>query len=183
MKDEDSLEILKKAEEIDADLVLATDPDADRVGIAVKNLNGEFQLLNGNQTGALLVYYILKLYKESGKVEGNEFAVKTIVTTELITEICKSFVIEMYDVLTGFKYIAGLIRDNEGEKKYLVGADVGWNRLQTPGSGRIRRRNPADKEADRPNQKLRILCLHGYRQDRGFALLFRPQYNKFLEII
>ena len=118
-----------KAEEIDADLVMATDPDADRVGIAVKNHKGEFQLLNGNQTGALLVHYILSASKEQGLLKGNEFAVKTIVTTELITDICANNEVEMFDVLTGFKFIAGLIRDNEGKKKYLVGGEESYGYL------------------------------------------------------
>ncbi len=118
-----------KAKEIDADLVMATDPDADRVGIAVKNHKGDFQLLNGNQTGALLVHYILSAYKEQGLLKGNEFAVKTIVTTELITDICANNEVEMFDVLTGFKFIAGLIRDNEGKKKYLVGGEESYGYL------------------------------------------------------
>ena len=120
---------LKKAKEIEADLVMATDPDADRVGIAVKNHKGEFQLLNGNQTGALLVHYILSIYKDNNKLVGNEFVVKTIVTSELITDICASNEVEMFDVLTGFKYIAGLIRELEGKKQYLVGGEESYGYL------------------------------------------------------
>ena len=105
---------LKEATEIDADLVLATDPDADRVGIAVKNNDGEFELLNGNQTGSLLIYYILERWKERGQFKGNEFVVKTIVTTDLISKIADSYGVEYFDTLTGFKYIASLIKSLEG---------------------------------------------------------------------
>ncbi len=120
---------LKQAKEIDADLVMATDPDADRVGIAVKNNEGDFQLLNGNQTGALLVYYMLKAWKDQGKFKGNEFIVKTVVTTELIADIAKSFDVEYFDTLTGFKFIAGLIRDLEGKKQFIVGGEESYGYL------------------------------------------------------
>lgn len=120
---------LDQAKELDADLVMATDPDADRVGIAVKNNDGEFQLLNGNQTGALLVYYMLKAWKDQGKFKGNEFIVKTVVTTELIADIAKSFDVEYFDTLTGFKFIAGLIRDLEGKKKFIVGGEESYGYL------------------------------------------------------
>ncbi len=120
---------LAKAKELDADLVMATDPDADRVGIAVKNKVGEFQLLNGNQTGALLVYYMLKAWKDQSKFKGNEFVVKTIVTTELIADIANSFGVEYFDTLTGFKFIAGLIRDLEGKKQFIVGGEESYGYL------------------------------------------------------
>ena len=119
---------LEKAKAMHADLLIATDPDADRVGIGVKNLDGEYQLLNGNQTGALLVAYVLEAYSKKG-LKGNEFVVKTIVTTELITDIAKNFGIELFDVLTGFKFIAGLIKENEGKKKYLVGGEESYGYL------------------------------------------------------
>ncbi|MDP4680976.1 MAG: phospho-sugar mutase [Cyclobacteriaceae bacterium] len=120
---------LNQAEKINADLVLATDPDADRVGIAVKNSNGQFQLLNGNQTGVLIVYYLCKMWKEKGKLDGNQFVVKTIVTTELIKDIAESFGIESYDTLTGFKFIAGLIRELEGKKKFIGGGEESYGYL------------------------------------------------------
>ncbi|WP_425392394.1 phospho-sugar mutase [Ekhidna sp.] len=116
---------LDKAREIDADMVMATDPDADRVGIAVKNLKGEFQLLNGNQTGSLLVYYLLKKWKEKG-LKGNEYIGKTIVTTELIRSIAKGFNTECYDTLTGFKWIADLIRQKEGEEVFIGGGEESY---------------------------------------------------------
>ena len=97
---------LKMGKELDADLVLATDPDADRVGIAAKNDAGVFELLNGNQTGALLIYYLLSKWKEQGKLTGAQYVVKTIVTTELIQAIATGFGVICLDTLTGFKYIA-----------------------------------------------------------------------------
>ncbi|MFY0654779.1 MAG: phospho-sugar mutase [Cyclobacteriaceae bacterium] len=120
---------LKQAQDSNADLVLATDPDADRVGIGVKNDKGEFQLLNGNQTGALIIYYLCKKWKENGKLDGNQFIVKTIVTTELIKDIADSFEIDCYDTLTGFKFIAGLIRELEGKKKFIGGGEESYGYL------------------------------------------------------
>lgn len=116
---------LKEAEKIDADLVLATDPDADRVGIAVKNPKGEFQLLNGNQTGALLVYYLMKKWDEKG-LKGNEYIGKTIVTTELIRDIADSFNTSCYDTLTGFKWIADMIRKKEGTEVFIGGGEESY---------------------------------------------------------
>ena len=116
---------LKKGKEVDADLVLATDPDADRVGIAVKNLNGDFQLLNGNQTGVLLVYYLLKKSSEKG-LKGNEYVAKTIVTTELIKDIANGFGVNCYDTLTGFKWIADMIRHKEGKEVFIGGGEESY---------------------------------------------------------
>ncbi|GHA54953.1 phospho-sugar mutase [Pontibacter akesuensis] len=117
---------LNKAKEIDADLVLATDPDSDRVGIAVKNQNGEFVLLNGNQTGALLINYLLQAWQKAGKLTGKEFVVKTIVTTDLIKDIADSYDVTMYETLTGFKYIAEVIREKEGQEVYIGGGEESY---------------------------------------------------------
>lgn len=117
---------LKKAQEIDAELIMATDPDADRVGIAVKNHKGEYQLLNGNQTGSLLIYYILKRWDELNKYKGNEYVVKTIVTTELIDEVAARFGVKCYNTLTGFKYIASIIRELEGKKTFIAGGEESY---------------------------------------------------------
>ncbi len=106
---------LEEAKKIDADIVLATDPDADRVGIAVKNNEGEFVLLNGNQTGSVLIYYILSNLKKLGKIKNDSYIVKTIVTSDLIEDIASAYKIKSYNVLTGFKFIAKLIRENEFE--------------------------------------------------------------------
>ena len=110
------------AKEIDADLVMASDPDADRVGIACKDDKGEWVLINGNQTCMMYLYYILTQYKQLGKIKGNEFCVKTIVTTELIKKIADKNNIEMLDCYTGFKWIADVIR-KEGGEKFIGGGE------------------------------------------------------------
>lgn len=120
---------LKKAREIDADLVMATDPDADRVGIAVKNTKGEFQLLNGNQTGTLLIYYLLRKWEENKKIDGRQFIVKTIVTTDLIEEIARKYQVKCYNTLTGFKYIAEVIKELEGKETFIGGGEESYGYL------------------------------------------------------
>jgi phosphoglucomutase len=117
------------ADELHADLVMATDPDADRVGIAIRNHKNEMVLLNGNQTAALLFYYILNRWKGLGKLKGTEFIVSTIVTTKLLSEIAASFGIAYFECLTGFKYIADVIRQNEGQKKFIVGGEESYGYL------------------------------------------------------
>lgn len=120
---------VKKAQEVDADLVLASDPDADRMGMAVKNAQGEFVLLNGNQIASIFIYYILTRYEELNKYTGKEFVVKTIVTTELIKKIADSYNVECYDCYTGFKWIAAIIRENEGIKQYIGGGEESYGFL------------------------------------------------------
>ncbi|OFX88588.1 MAG: phosphoglucomutase [Bacteroidetes bacterium GWF2_33_16] len=120
---------IKYAKEKDAELVLATDPDADRVGIAVKDMNGEFILLNGNQTAAILINYLISQWKEKGKLKGKEYIVKTIVTSEILTEIAKKYKVEYFDVLTGFKYIADIIKLNEGKKIFIGGGEESYGYL------------------------------------------------------
>lgn len=120
---------IRKAKATGATLLMGTDPDGDRVGIAVQNENGEFVLLNGNQTASLLIYYILKTWKEKGLLKGNEFIVKTIVTSELLSEIANKFGVESFDVLTGFKYIADLIHRFEGQKTFIAGGEESYGYL------------------------------------------------------
>lgn len=120
---------IKKAAQIDADLVLATDPDADRVGIAVKNTDGEFVLLNGNQTGSLLINYILTAWQEKGKLTGNEYVVSTIVTTSLIEAICKARNVEYFNTLTGFKWIGNVMTSLEGKKTFIAGGEESYGYL------------------------------------------------------
>lgn len=120
---------LNKAKETDADMVAATDPDADRVGIAVRDLNDNFVLLNGNQTASVLIYYLLKKHQEKGLLKGKEYIVKTIVTTELLVDIAKHFDTEYFDTLTGFKYIAELLRKYEGEKTFIGGGEESYGYL------------------------------------------------------
>jgi phosphoglucomutase len=115
-----------KAQEEGASLVMATDPDSDRVGIAVKNDKGEFILLNGNQTAAVLLYYIFRKWEENGKITGKEYMVKTIVTSELLIDIANKYKIGHYDVLTGFKWIADIIRKNEGIKTFIAGGEESY---------------------------------------------------------
>ncbi|MEI7895713.1 MAG: phospho-sugar mutase [bacterium] len=129
-EEHDALDMaIKLAGELHADLVMATDPDADRVGIAVRNHNNEMVLLNGNQTAALIFYYILSRWKELGKLKGNEFIVSTIVTTKLLSEIAESFGVEYFECLTGFKFIADVIRQHEGKKTYIVGGEESYGYL------------------------------------------------------
>ncbi|MFA6831274.1 MAG: phospho-sugar mutase [Bacteroidaceae bacterium] len=117
---------IAKAKETDAELVMASDPDADRVGMACKNNEGEWVLINGNQTCMMFLYYILTQYKKLGKLKGNEFCVKTIVTTELIKKIADKNGIMMLDTYTGFKWIAREVRLLEGQKKYIGGGEESY---------------------------------------------------------
>ncbi len=114
------------AEKVGAEVVMGTDPDTDRIGVAVRDSNGEMKLLNGNQTAAILVYYILTRWKELGKLNRNTYIVKTIVTSELLRAIADKFEVEIYDVLTGFKYIAEVIRANEGKKVFICGGEESY---------------------------------------------------------
>jgi phosphoglucomutase len=120
---------LDKAREVDAAIVMATDPDADRVGIAVKNDKGEFVLLNGNQTATLLINYLLKKWKEKGLVTGNEYIVKTIVTSEILKDIADKNGIKTYDTLTGFKFIAEILRLLEGKQTFIGGGEESYGYL------------------------------------------------------
>ncbi len=120
---------INKAIESGAELVMATDPDADRLGIAVKDKKGKFILLNGNQTGVLLIWYILSQFKERNRYKGNEYIIKTIVTSDLIERIAEGYNVEYYNVLTGFKFFAELIRLNEASKKYIGGGEESYGFL------------------------------------------------------
>jgi phosphoglucomutase len=120
---------LNKAKETDADLLMGTDPDADRVGIAVKNYKGNFILLNGNQTASLLIYYLMNAWKQRLLLSGREYIVKTIVTTELLKDIANSFGVESIDVLTGFKYIAEILKLNEGKRRFIGGGEESYGYL------------------------------------------------------
>jgi phosphoglucomutase len=114
------------ARSTNADLVLATDPDADRLGVGVRDHHGELILLNGNQTATLLTYYLLEQWKHNGKLTGSEYMVKTIVTSELLVEMADSYQVEMFDVLTGFKFIAEIIRNLEGKRKFIGGGEESY---------------------------------------------------------
>jgi len=120
---------IKLAEEKGADLVMASDPDADRVGIAVRNDKNEFVLMNGNQTASILTYYLLTKWKENGKLDGKQYIVKTIVTTELLKAMADKFNVKAYDVLTGFKFIADIIGKNEGKTTFIGGGEESYGYL------------------------------------------------------
>ena len=117
---------LEVADREGADVVLATDPDADRMGIAVRDNDGKMLQLNGNQTGSIITYYILSRWKELGKLNEGTYVVKTIVTTELIREIAESFGVKVYNVLTGFKYIADIVRRNEKCGEFICGGEESY---------------------------------------------------------
>ncbi|MDR1122026.1 MAG: phospho-sugar mutase [Dysgonamonadaceae bacterium] len=120
---------VKKAQETNAELVMATDPDADRVGAAIPNDQGEFVLVNGNQTAMLFIYYLITRWKELGKLTGNEYVVKTIVTSELIKTIATQNDIRIFDCYTGFKWIAAVMRENEGKRTYIGGGEESYGFL------------------------------------------------------
>ncbi|WP_019949078.1 phospho-sugar mutase [Hymenobacter aerophilus] len=117
---------LDEAKALDADLVLATDPDSDRVGIALKNPAGEWVLVNGNQTAALLTHYLLSARRQAGKATDKDFIVYTIVTSEVLGDIARAQGVKAYRTLTGFKYIAGIIRDLEGQENYVGGGEESY---------------------------------------------------------
>ncbi|OQB31282.1 MAG: Phosphoglucomutase [Bacteroidetes bacterium ADurb.Bin174] len=120
---------IKRAIATDADLVMGTDPDSDRIGVAVKDDKNEWILLNGNQIAVIYIYYLIRRWKETGKIRGNEYIVKTIVTTEVIRDIALKNNIEYYDVYTGFKWIAKVMRENEDTKTYIGGGEESYGFL------------------------------------------------------
>lgn len=170
---------LKKAKEVNADVVMATDPDADRVGIAVKNKEGDFVLMNGNQTLALLVAYNLEAWKNAGKLTGDQMVIKTIVTTELIKEITQKYGVNLYDTLTGFKHIAALIETKKQEnpnEEFILGGEESYGYLI------------GDKVRDKDGVAscASIALLAAYAKDKGFSLFewlieIYKEYGFYLE--
>lgn len=120
---------IKKAKEVGADLVMASDPDADRIGSAVKDYDGNWVLVNGNQTCLLYAYYAIEKRREAGELSDSQYLIKTIVTTDLIRNIAERNHIQLYDVYTGFKWIAAVMKDNEGRKEYLGGGEESYGYL------------------------------------------------------
>ncbi|GAB4329439.1 MAG: phospho-sugar mutase [Flammeovirgaceae bacterium] len=162
---------LKKCKELDADILLGTDPDSDRVGIAVKNHKGEFVLLNGNQTAALLFNYIVEVRKQKGLAKPNDFICKTIVTTDLIDAFAKHHGIQCFSVLTGFKYIAELIREYEGKLNFVCGGEESYGYLV---GDKVR-----DKDAI---ASVAIICeMAAYAKNKGMTLfdMLLEIYSKF----
>jgi phosphoglucomutase len=162
---------VNKAKEIDADLVLGTDPDADRVGIAAKNHHGEIQLLNGNQTASVLIYYLLNAWKDAGKLTGTQFICKTIVTTDLIDKMAASYDVKCYNTLTGFKYIAQVIREKEGIEQFIGGGEESYGYLI----------GDAVRDKDAIASCAMIAELTAYAKDKGLSLfdMLIEIYKKF----
>jgi phosphoglucomutase len=158
---------VQKAKDTNADLVMATDPDADRVGIVVRNDQGEYVILNGNQTATLLIHYLLTKWSENGKLKGREYIVKTIVTTELLAAMAAKFSVTCYDVLTGFKYIADVIKTFEGKQTFIGGGEESYGYL----AGEFVR----DKDAVMSCALIAEAC--AYAKDKG-----KTMYGQLLEI-
>ncbi|MCY7421193.1 MAG: phospho-sugar mutase [Chitinophagaceae bacterium] len=151
---------LKKAEEIDADILLGTDPDSDRVGIGVKDNAGNWILVNGNQTAALVFNYVIEARKVKGILKPNDMVVKTIVTTELVDTIAQAYGVNCYNVLTGFKWIAELIKEKEGKENYIVGGEESYGLMI---GDQVR-----DKDAI---AAVAIICeMAAYEKDKGRSL-------------
>jgi len=151
---------LKKAKELNADILLGTDPDADRVGIGVKDNHGNWVLMNGNQTAVLAFNYMIEARKTKGIAQPNDMVIKTIVTTELIDTFAKQQGIACYNVLTGFKYIAEMIREKEGKENYVIGGEESFGLMI---GDKIR-----DKDAV---SAVALLCeMAAYEKDKGNSL-------------
>ena len=158
---------LKKAQTIDADILLGTDPDADRVGIGIKDKKGEWVLMNGNQTAVLAFNYMIEARKAKGIAAPNDMVVKTIVTTDLIDEIARRNNINCYNVLTGFKYIAELIKEKEATEHYVIGGEESY--------GLMIGSHLRDKDAV---SAVALLCeMAAYEKDKGRSL-----YDKLIEL-
>lgn len=158
---------LKKAKELDADILLGTDPDSDRVGIGVKDLNGNWVLMNGNQTAVLAFNYMIEARKAKGINQPNDMVVKTIVTTEMIDTIAKEIGVNCYNVLTGFKWIAELIKEKEGKENYIVGGEESYGLMI---GSKIR-----DKDAI---SAVALLCeMAAYEKNKGRSL-----YQKMIDL-
>ena len=158
---------LRKAQQIDADILLGTDPDADRVGIGVKDKKGQWVLMNGNQTAVLAFNYMIEARKAKGIAGPDDMVVKTIVTTDLIDEIARRSGVKCYNVLTGFKYIAELIKEKEGWENYVIGGEESYGLMI---GSQIR-----DKDAV---SAVAILCeMAAYEKDKGRSL-----YDKVIEL-
>ncbi|PZP43707.1 MAG: phosphoglucomutase [Pseudopedobacter saltans] len=167
---------LKLAKELDADILLGTDPDADRVAVAIKNNHGEWQLMNGNQTAVLAFSYLIEARKAKGINEPNDMIVKTIVTSDMVNRVAEQNGLKAYDVLTGFKWIAEKIRELEGKENYIVGGEESFGLMI------------GDKVRDKDSvSAVAILCeMAAYEKDKGQTLFDKlmdlyVQYGLYLE--
>ncbi len=169
---------LKQAEGWDADLVMATDPDTDRVGIGVKNNHGQFQLLNGNQTGVLILHYLLDQWQANGKLSERNYIVKTIVTTDLIDTIADSFGVDCFNTLTGFKWIADIIRKLEGQREFIAGGEESY--------GYMIGENVRDKDAVASCAIIAELVAHSKQQNKSLfdnLIEIYQQYGYYREAL
>jgi len=158
---------LQKAKELDADILCGTDPDADRVGVGIKNHKGEWVLMNGNQTAVLAFAYMIEARKKKGIAKPNDMIVSTIVTTEMVNQVAKLNDVNCYNVLTGFKWIADLIREKEGEENYIVGGEESF--------GLMIGQEVRDKDAV---SAVAILCeMAAYEKEQGKTL-----FDKMIEL-
>jgi phosphoglucomutase len=158
---------LKEAKELDADILLGTDPDADRVGVGVKNHKGEWVLLNGNQTAMLAFNYMIEARKKKGIAQPNDMVIKTIVTTEMIDVIAERNNVNCYSVLTGFKWISKLIKEKEGKENYIIGGEESFGLMI---GNKIR-----DKDAQ---SAVALICeMTAYEKNKG-----RTLYQKLIDL-
>jgi phosphoglucomutase len=162
---------LALAESTDADLLMATDPDADRVGVAIKNDAGEFILLNGNQMASLMVYYILNTRNDLGLLKKSQYVVKTIVTSDLIDQMCAKFSVPCYNTLTGFKYIATIIRELEGEMQFIGGGEESYGFMT---SAIVR-----DKDAVAACALIAEMAASAKTSGGSLFSMLKEMYNKF----
>ena len=170
------------AKKIDADIIMASDPDADRVGVVIKNTKGEYALVNGNQIVMIFLYYLMARNKELGMLTGNEFIVKTIVTTDTIKAIAQKQNITLYDVFTGFKWIANVMKENEGKARYLGGGEESYGFLA---EDFVRDKDAVsavslmaeiaawakDKGLDMNAMLIDIYTTYGYSKEKGVSLV------------
>ena len=173
---------IAKAKEVDADIVMASDPDADRIGVVIKNTKGEYQLVNGNQIVMIFLYYLMARRGELGLIKGNEYIVKTIVTTETIKSIAEANGIKMYDCFTGFKWIANVMREQEGKARYLGGGEESYGFLA---EDFVRDKDSVsaislmaeiaawakDKGLDMNAMLIDIYMTYGYSKEKGISLV------------
>ena len=173
---------IEKAKEVDADIVMASDPDADRIGVVIKNTKGEYELVNGNQIVMIFLYYLMARRKELNLLKGNEYIVKTIVTTDTIKAIAEKQNIKMYDVFTGFKWIAKVMLENEGKAQYLGGGEESYGFLA---QDFVRDKDSVsaislmaelvagakDKGVDMNAMLIDIYKTYGYSKEKGISLV------------
>ena len=162
---------LEEGEKQHAELVMGTDPDADRVGLAIRDENGKLELINGNQACALLVYYLLEQHTQAGTMPKNPFICKTVVTTELIDDMCLSFGINCYNTLTGFKHIASVIREKEGKEIFLGGGEESYGCMI---GAEVR-----DKDGIASSAMFSEICAWAKDQGRSLFEVFVEIYKKY----